>query len=40
VALSIGPGKAEAELKDVTPARPEDESADDAPADDNPPQPH
>jgi len=32
--------KAEAELKDVTPARPEDESADDAPADDNPPQPH
>jgi len=32
--------KAGAKLKDVTPARPDDESADDAPADDTPPQPH
>jgi hypothetical protein len=29
-----------AAAKDVTPARPDDESADDAPADDTPPQPH
>ncbi len=30
----------EAKLKDVTPAATDDDSADDAPADDTPPQPH